>query len=169
MKKEQEENLEKLELQYADDINYICENYALVEAHKKSIPAKLEKRKLLCNHSKDEEYFISRKKYDPSQCINCAECSRCGNCKKCKECMYCKNWRSCKCLGSMIDTPTDIKRRKRRKHRYVEESTVYSPGQQSSWDVPDGNEDIIQVWPPPRIAFVKTFLCQRKDLFELTR
>jgi hypothetical protein len=112
MKKEQEENLENLELQYADDINYICENYALVEAHKKSIPAKLEKRKLLCNHSKDEEYFISRKKYDPSQCINCAECSRCGNCKKCKECMYCKNWRSCKCLGSMIDTPTDIKRRK---------------------------------------------------------
>ena len=26
--------------------------------------------------------------------------------------MYCKNWKSCKCLGSMIDTPTDIKRRK---------------------------------------------------------
>ena len=67
------------------------------------------------------------------------------------------------------DLVTDIKRRKRRKHRYVEESTVYSPGQKRSWDVPDGNEDIIQVWPPPRIAFVKTFLCQRKDLFELTR
>ena len=55
------------------------------------------------------------------------------------------------------DLATDIQRRKRRKHRYVEESTVYSPGQQRSWDVPDGNEDIIQVWPPPRLAFVRTF------------
>ena len=112
MRNESEENLENLELQYADDINYICENYAIVEAHKRAIPPKLEKRKLLCNHSKDEEYRISRRKYDPSQCVNCSACGRCGDCKKCKECMYCKDWKNCKCLGSMIDTSADIKRRK---------------------------------------------------------
>ena len=112
MKNEFEENLENLELQYADDINYICENYGIVESHKKVIPPKLKKRNLICNHSKDEEYRISRREYDPSQCVNCSECGRCKECKKCKECPYCKDWKSCKCLGSMIDTAADIKRRK---------------------------------------------------------
>ena len=56
-----------------------------------------------------------KKKYDPSQCVNCSEYGRCKECKKCKECPYCKDLKSCKCLGSMIDTAltaADIKRRK---------------------------------------------------------
>ena len=60
MKNEFEENLESLELQYAGDINYMCENYGILESHKKVIPPKLKKGRLICNHSKDEEYRISR-------------------------------------------------------------------------------------------------------------
>ena len=44
MKNEFEENLESLELQYAGDINYMCENYGILESHKKVIPPKLKKR-----------------------------------------------------------------------------------------------------------------------------
>ena len=43
MKNEFEENLESLELQYAGDINYMCENYGILESHKKAISPKLKK------------------------------------------------------------------------------------------------------------------------------
>ena len=48
-------------------------------------------------------------------------------------------------------------RRKIRKPRYIEESTVHSLGHKRRGQ-PDGNEDIIQVWPPPRLGTLKSFL-----------
>ena len=113
--KDADNNLdESIDAQYADDINYLTQNYSVVQHHKRSIPPKLKKRDLISNDSKDEEYHVTRKKYDPSTCVNCAECKRCMKCQKCKSCPYCKNWKQCKCLGSMIDTDTDIRRRKAR-------------------------------------------------------
>jgi hypothetical protein len=84
VKKERDTQIDNIELQYADDINYLAQNYTTIEYHKQKIPGKLEKRKLECNHSKDEEFKITRK-YNSAECINCKDCKRCGECKKCKE------------------------------------------------------------------------------------
>jgi hypothetical protein len=51
----------KIELQYADDISWVVANGDhLVEELKKDIPVRLEKRKLIINTQKTEEYSISR-------------------------------------------------------------------------------------------------------------
>ena len=111
-KKEEEQTFTCIDLQYADDLNYITQNYEKVQEMKKVIPPKLEARDLTTNPSKDEEFKVQRKKYDPSECVNCSPCRRCMKCKQCKECPYCKDWKKCKILGSMLDTDTDIRRRK---------------------------------------------------------
>ena len=111
-KKEEETTFTSIDLQYADDINYITQNYAKIQEMKKMIPPKLEARDLITNPSKDEEFKVQHKKYDSSECVNCSRCRRCLKCKQCKECPYCKDWKKCKMLGSMIDTDSDIKRRK---------------------------------------------------------
>ena len=111
-KNEENEASSSIEAQYADDISYACQNYDLIQKHKREIPPKLEKRDLISNPSKDEEFKVTRKPYNPSECINCCDCKRCLKCKKCKDCQYCKSWKQCKMLGSMLDTDTDIRRRK---------------------------------------------------------
>ena len=51
---------ESIDVQYADDINCLTQNYSVVQHHKKSIPPKLKKRDLISNDSKDEEYHVTR-------------------------------------------------------------------------------------------------------------
>ena len=110
-KKEDDTTPESINMQYADDINFVTLQYPLIPKYQEEIPQKLKKRDLECNASKNE-YFKVTRKYNPAECINCQQCGKCGKCKSCKECPYCKDWRKCKFLGSMIDTKSDIKRRK---------------------------------------------------------
>ena len=110
-KKEEEVTFSSIDMQYADDINYITQNYGRIQDHKEEVPPKLEARDLITNPTKDEEFKVQRK-YDPAECSNCSPCKRCMKCKSCKQCIYCKDWKKCKVLGSMLDTDTDIKRRK---------------------------------------------------------
>ena len=109
--KEEDVTTSDIDAQYADDISYAAQNYHHIQTHKKDIPPKLEKRDLISNASKDEEFKVCRK-YNPEECVNCSPCGRCLKCKKCKECIYCKSWKSCKLLGSMLETEADMKRRK---------------------------------------------------------
>ena len=111
-KNQTDQTFTNIDMQYADDINNITQNYDKILELKKSIPPKLERRELITNPTKDEEFKISRSPYNPAECVNCEECKRCMKCNRCKECPYCKSWKSCKILGSLIDTDTDIKRRK---------------------------------------------------------
>ena len=73
--------------EYADDISEITSNPARIEYIKSTLPSKLQERNLKINISKTEEYKISRKNCD-------------------------NTWKSCKLLGSLLDTDSDIKRRK---------------------------------------------------------
>ena len=77
------------ELQYADDISWITGNFENGTKHMKEvIPARLRDRNLTINASKTEEYTINH-------------ASREGA------------WKTCKYLGSLLDTDKDIERRKR--------------------------------------------------------
>ena len=71
----------------ADDINVITSNPDKIKKLKKTLPTILAARNLTINISKTEEYKISR--------INCDN-----------------SWKSCKLLGSILDTENDINRRK---------------------------------------------------------
>ena len=73
--------------QYADDTGWIGVNARnKIERIKKDVPEKLRKKNLFVNESKTEEYHITR-----------------GGDEK---------WKTCKCLGSLLDTDKDITRRK---------------------------------------------------------
>ena len=75
-------------LQYADDICWLGMNSShTISDVKDTIPEQLAKRNLTINNAKTEEYIIS-KNGDPA-------------------------WMKCKYLGTMLDTHTDIKSRKR--------------------------------------------------------
>ena len=75
-------------LQYADDICWLAMNCShSIENVKQQIPSALEKRNLLINQEKTEEYRIRK---DSEM-----------------------EWKKCKYLGSMLDSTEDIKRRKR--------------------------------------------------------
>ena len=79
-----------IDTQYADDCGHaiVGNSKHLVNYIKATIPALLRNRDLFCNESKNEEYEVN---YE--------------NRKNGK-------WRKCKCLGSLLDTQADIKRRK---------------------------------------------------------
>ena len=74
--------------EYADDISKITSNYSSIQYLKYHLPQQLQKRDLTINKTKTEEYIITQKK-------------KCDN-----------GWRSCKLLGSLLNTENDIKRGK---------------------------------------------------------
>ena len=78
----------ELAVQYADDCGYaiLSENKSLMNYRATTIPPTLRKRNLMCNEEKNEDFLIKNK----------------GD----------ENWKSCKYLGSLLDTAKDIKRRK---------------------------------------------------------
>jgi hypothetical protein len=75
-----------INLQYADDISWITNAEHKIENVKRHIPSQLNRYNLHVNETKTEEHRIKR---------NCDD-----------------SWRSCKYLGSLLDTKSDIKRRK---------------------------------------------------------
>ena len=75
-----------MNLQYADDLGEVSTNPAEIQYKKDKLPICLEKRDLILNKSKTEEFRVS-KNHD--------------------------GWKKCKFLGSYIDTETDINNRKR--------------------------------------------------------
>ena len=79
-----------IDTQYADDCGHaiISDNKYLVNYIKATIPALLKIQNLLCNESKNEEHTITR------------------------ENRHNGSWRTCKYLGSLLDTKCDIQRRK---------------------------------------------------------
>ena len=79
-----------IEPKYADDITYISTSKPRIVNTEATIPNKLKKYNLGVNHGKTERY----------------ECPDPPNTKKES------SWKSCKLLGSLIDTENDIKRRK---------------------------------------------------------
>ena len=90
-----EENLNNLyhkaleiSVQYADDCGYaiISENNKLVNYRASTTPNTLKERNLNCNEDKNEDYLIKSKGTD--------------------------EWKTCKYLGSLLNTEADIKRRK---------------------------------------------------------
>ena len=76
----------EIDPKYADDISWATTAKHRVEQIKTITPPMLKKRNLLINDTKTEEFEISRK----------------GDCA----------WKSCKLLGSLLDTEKDINRRK---------------------------------------------------------
>ena len=78
---------EILDPQYADDISWVTNGpYYLIEDIKEKIPMILEKRDLMINKDKTEEFSITYGGHE--------------------------NWKKIKYLGSLIDTKEDIQRRK---------------------------------------------------------
>lgn len=75
-----------LDLQFADDTGWINNSDVKTENIKSEISGKLSRRNLLINENKTEYYKIKRKGND--------------------------NWKSCKYLGSLLDTELDLRRRK---------------------------------------------------------
>ena len=73
--------------EYADDISVITSNPNQIKFLKNTLPSQLATRNLTINTSKTEEHKISR--------------TNCDN-----------SWKTCKLLGSLLDTENDIKRRK---------------------------------------------------------
>ena len=76
-----------IDQQYADDIGWISTAKHITDRIKENIPKKLKERNLQVNEGKTEEYTIKRG----------------GG----------EEWRTCKYVGSLIDTYEDIKRRKK--------------------------------------------------------
>ena len=77
------------ELQYADDISWITGNFDSGTSHMKGIiPARLRESNLSINESKTEEYTVNHANREGA-------------------------WKTCKYLGSLLDTDEDIERRKR--------------------------------------------------------
>ena len=72
--------------QYADDTSWISESKEFLNKILKTIPHKLKQRNLFVNKSKTEQYSIRKN----------------GS----------TEWKKCKYLGSMLDTESDIQRRK---------------------------------------------------------
>ena len=72
--------------QYADDIGWITTNKSHAKDIRENIPDLLKERNLLINADKTERYFIKKG----------------GS----------EDWKSCKYLGSLLDTEKDIQRRK---------------------------------------------------------
>ena len=72
--------------QYADDIGYATTNTGIVKNTEEKIPPKLKSRNLFINTEKTEKYSIKRN----------------GD----------ERWKKCKYLGSLLDSESDIKRRK---------------------------------------------------------
>ena len=85
--KQEQINHININLEYADDISEITSNPEQIIQLKEKLPSQLAKRNLTINTSKTEEHKISR--------------TNCDN-----------SWKSCKLLGSILDTDNDIKRRK---------------------------------------------------------
>ena len=87
-----------LEVQYSDDISWITNgDKNLIDEIKEKVPKQLEKRNLLINPDKTEEHKIEWiKKPKKGEIIKEEDWS----------------WKTCKILGSLIDTKEDIKRRK---------------------------------------------------------
>ena len=79
-----------IEPKYADDITYVSTSKAYIDNTQETIPQKLKLYNLGVNLSKTEKYTVP----DPPNTTT-------------KE-----SWKSCKLLGSIIDTENDIKRRK---------------------------------------------------------
>jgi hypothetical protein len=75
-----------IDQQYADDISWITNNEARKRALKEEVPKIIREKNLQANNTKTEEYTINRE----------------GD----------GSWRSCKYLGSLLDTKKDINRRK---------------------------------------------------------
>ena len=78
----------EITVQYADDCGYaiISEDNKLMRYRATVIPPTLKKRNLMCNEEKNEDFHITAR----------------GS----------TEWKSCKYLGSLLDTPKDIIRRK---------------------------------------------------------
>ena len=74
-----------INMEYADDITEICDDYSRIESIKRDLPGKLHNRNLHINVDKTEEYTVNKNTNE---------------------------WRKCKLLGSILDTDGDIKRRK---------------------------------------------------------
>lgn len=85
-KKAEKVNYIALDEQYADDLGWIDEDKGNLNNIKTKITARLKTRNLSINASKTEEFEVSREGND--------------------------SWKSCKFLGSLLDTECDIKRRK---------------------------------------------------------
>ena len=74
-----------IDMQYADDISKITSDFNAIEKFKVNIKEKLLERNLKINIDKTEQYIINKKEH---------------------------SWKKCKILGTLLDTTTDIKRRK---------------------------------------------------------
>ena len=79
-----------IDTQYADDCGHaiISENKILVNYIKATTPGLLKMKNLYCNELKNEEHTITHKNRNSG------------------------SWRNCKYLGSLLDTKSDIQRRK---------------------------------------------------------
>ena len=92
-----------LDQQFADDIGWATTSSTKVDQIKNEIPIKLERRGLMINKNKTEEYYIDNKTID-------------------------NKWKECKYLGSYLDTEKDLTRRKQMamasyiKYKYLLES-----------------------------------------------
>ena len=75
-----------IDQQYADDIGYVSTNQGVIVSTEENVPKKLKKRNLCVNTEKTEKYSISRN----------------GN----------EKWKRCKYLGTLLDSASDIARRK---------------------------------------------------------
>ena len=75
-----------IDQQYADDIGFISNNKDIIDKAMKNIAPILEERNLNINDKKTIQHTINR--------------------------THKNDWKKCKCLGTLLDTETDIERRK---------------------------------------------------------
>ena len=90
------QNFFEIEPKYADDITWATTAKHRIEHVKQSVPEKLSKRHLIINATKTEEYKISKNSDE--------------------------KWKSCKLLGTLLDTEKDITRRKNSHHKCLKHS-----------------------------------------------
>ena len=73
-------------MEYADNVGKVTSDYRALQKFKQTVPIELEKRDLIINQDKTEQFTIITRNNN--------------------------EWKKCKYLGSMLDTSEDIKRRK---------------------------------------------------------
>ena len=110
---------------YADDVTYALKDVKAQEGLKRRIPPILKTHDLMINHTKTEEYTIPKPPPLPPPAPTIEELLAHKDDKVCWSALDwlvqyepppvkddTPDWRNCKLLGSLLETETDIKRRK---------------------------------------------------------
>ena len=103
---------------YADDITFISNDSKIIQEIEDKIPGTLAKYDLLINKSKTEHYTIPRPKPTPifktkeQSAITWSELDWTLNIEEIPQENTSPNWKSCRLLGSLLDTQADFERRK---------------------------------------------------------